>query len=96
MPYAPKLVLRLPLSDEGALRPFVEACLRDRVELIAVSGVGAEQVEDLIDDLVVGDGSDSTRFICTSAHPDETLEDALEFAFSFKTGHGEEVEQVTL
>src|SRR3954468_10709469 len=57
MAYAPKLVLELPLTDEQALPPFVEACLRDSVSLIAVVGEGASRVEDMIDELVVADGS---------------------------------------
>ena len=52
MPYAPKIVLQLPVSDKGALSPFVETCLRDGVSLIAVSGIGASHVDDLIDELV--------------------------------------------
>ena len=80
MTYAPKIVLTLPMNNPDALPSFVEACLRDRVELIAVVGPDCENVHDLIDDVIIGDGSDTTRFIVTSWHTDEPLNDVLEFA----------------
>lgn len=64
--YAPKIVLQLPLANPNALPEFVEACLRDRIELIAIVGPHCEEVHDQIDDLIVGDGSDGRRFISTS------------------------------
>jgi hypothetical protein len=63
MTFAPKLVLQLPISNPDLLEPFVEACIRDSVVLIAVVGEGASKIDDLIDELVVGDGSDRSRFI---------------------------------
>lgn len=80
MTYAPKLVLVLPISNPDQLAPFVEDCIRDRVVLIAIVGEGASEIDDLIDELVVGDGSDSERFINTSFHPDATVEEVMEFA----------------
>jgi hypothetical protein len=49
MAYAPKLVLVTPLRAPDRLAAFVEDCLRDRVELIAVVGEGCEAVHDRID-----------------------------------------------
>lgn len=76
----PKIVLELPLSDVSLLAAFVEQCIADNVSLIAVVGEGCERIEDEIDWLIVGDGSDDSRFITTSSHPGETVEDATEFA----------------
>ncbi|WP_292155024.1 hypothetical protein [Brevundimonas sp.] len=76
----PKIVLSLPLSDKALLPAFVEECLAENVSLIAVVGQGCEQVEDEIDWLIVGDASDPTRFVTTSSHPGETLEEVIEFA----------------
>jgi hypothetical protein len=78
--YAPKVVLQLPLKEPARLADFVERCLRDDVALIAVVGDGCEAVEDEIDEIVTGDGSDDSRFITTSSHPGEPLEEVLEFA----------------
>lgn len=80
MSYAPRVVLCLPLSNEGLLAAFVEQCLRDRVALIAVVGEGAARIEDIIDELVVRDGSDDACFVTTTSHSNETVEKVLEFA----------------
>ena len=80
MRYPPKIVLCAPLTDKEALEPFVEKCLRDQVVLIAVVGDGCRHVEDLIDEITVGDGSDQSRFIVTTSHPTESIEAVLEFA----------------
>jgi hypothetical protein len=96
MPYAPKIVLQLPLSNPNLLEPFVEACLRDGVTLIAIVGEGAGKIESLIDELVVGDGSDRSRFIVTTFHPDETVEEVIEYARSWDEERGQPVELVKL
>lgn len=80
MTLEPKIVLVLPISDEARLADFVEQCLVRNVSLIAVHGEGCERIEDEIDWLIVGDGTDNSRFITTSSHPAETLEEAVEFA----------------
>lgn len=56
----------------------MEACLADGVELIAIGGDGARELEDEIDWIIVGDGSNPDRFIATTAHG--TIEEAREFA----------------
>jgi hypothetical protein len=58
MTHASKLVLQLPVSDPDLLDSFVENCPRDGVSLIAIVGKGASKIDDIIDELVVGDGSD--------------------------------------
>jgi flagellar biosynthesis/type III secretory pathway ATPase len=96
MNYAPKIVLQLPLSNPNLLEPFVEACLRDGVSLIAVVGEGGSKIENLIDKLVVGDGSDRSRFIVTTSHPGETVEEVMEYARSWDEERDQPVELVKL
>lgn len=84
----PAVVLALPLSADDKLEPFVETCLMEGVALIAVWGEGCCAVEDRIDDIVVGDGSDASRYITTSAHEGETLEEVIEFARNWVTEDG--------
>jgi hypothetical protein len=86
MAYLSKIVLQLPLSNPHVLPEFVETCLRDKVSLIAVWGPGCSAMEDQIDALVIGDGSDGRRFVCTTAHEGETLEDVIEFAETYDGG----------
>lgn len=76
---ARKIVLPTPVSDWTQIKPFVEACLRDGVTLVAIVGEGAEEVEDLIDDALLDSGGEPGAFV-TSSHPDETLEAAIAFA----------------
>ena len=80
MSFPPRIVLHSPVSDQGALAAFVESCLRDGVRLIAIVGDGAEALEDEVDWLVIGDGADESRFVVTSSHPDESLQDVIDFA----------------
>lgn len=94
MSYQPAVVLALPLSAREKLEPFVEACLADAVALIAVWGEGCRAVEDLIDEIVVGDGSDGSRFLTTSAHESETLDEVREFAGSWVTKDGRQGTEV--
>jgi len=91
-----KIVLQLPLKEPSQLPEFVEQCLRDQVTLIAIIGDGCAAIEDEIDDLIVGDGSDETRFITTTSHPDESLEDVMEFAEFWTVDGGEGVGLVHL
>jgi len=96
MRYKPKVVLQTPVSSAAALADFVEDCLRDGVELIAVCGEGCEDVHDLIDDLIVGDGSEEKRFIATSWHTGELLDEVLDFADICGAGGSGAVQVVTL
>ena len=96
MSYAPKIVLQLPISDLNLLDAFVEECLRDGVSLIAVVGKGASKIDDIIDEIVVGDGSDPRRYITTSFREDATLEEALDFARMWEQDLGQAVQLVNL
>ena len=75
-----KIVLHWQSGEESLIGPFVEQCLKDHVNFIAVVGPDCTRIENLIDECVVGDGSDDTRFILTSSHPGESVQDAVDFA----------------
>jgi light-regulated signal transduction histidine kinase (bacteriophytochrome) len=96
MPYAAKIILHSPLADPARLESFVEACLADRVALIAIVGNDADKLEDLIDEIVVGNGSDQRRFIVTTSHRDESLDEVLNFVACYDAGADAQVEQVRL
>jgi hypothetical protein len=96
MTTGPKIVLALPISDKAKLADFVEQCVARNVSLIALYGEGCEQIEHEIDMLVVGDGTDSRRFITTSTHPSETLEEVVEFATSWRVNADGPTEVVQL
>lgn len=72
-----KIILHCPLGHPAVLNDFVETWLSDGVELIAVFGSGSEDIHDLIDDMIVGNGLDQTRFVTTSWHDSETLSEVM-------------------
>lgn len=74
------IVLISPLSNPETLKPFVEECLNDKVSLISVIGAGCQEIEDEIDWILIDAGSEEDRFITTTSHPNETIEDVTEFA----------------
>ena len=84
------------MSDPNLLDEFVESCLRDGVVLICVLGPDCSHVEDLIDEIVVGDGTDCGRFIVTSSHGEESLADVIKFAESWTTESDGGVQVVSL
>jgi flavodoxin len=51
-------------------------------ELFCVVGKQCELWEEIMDELAVGDGTNS-RYITTTSHPDETEEEVIEFAKNF-------------
>jgi hypothetical protein len=59
MPCAQKIILHAPDPRSPLIREFVEACLRDKVGLICVVGDQSRLVEDIIHEVVVGDGTGS-------------------------------------
>jgi hypothetical protein len=85
-PATPVVILHTPLSDPSKLEQFVEDCWREGVRLIAVAGPDADLIEDTIDEIVVGDATQDDRFVVTSNHAGEPIEDVLLFAASWEGG----------
>jgi hypothetical protein len=94
--FAPKLILHSPVSDERLLDEFVEQCLRDGVSLLAIIGPGCSRLEDVIDDIVVGDGSDPSRFLCTTSHPDDDFDTVMNMAQTWEMDKNDPVQEVRL
>ena len=80
MQYAQKIILHAPPWHSPRLEAFVEKCIQDEVVLVCVIGNDCARVEDVIDELVVGDGSDPGRFLSTTSHPSESIDEVREFA----------------
>jgi hypothetical protein len=100
IPYARKIILHAPPWDSPLLDDFVKACLRDRVSLVCVIGEDCERVHDVIDELVVGDGSSDRPEgpITTTWHTNETLTEVRAFAEAWRIEGDEytKVQEVTL
>ncbi len=91
-----KIILHCPISDYGLLNAFVEACIENKTSLIAISGNESKYIEDLIDEIIVGDGSRGDRCICTSSHPVESIDDVIDFVQAFNVGKDDAITHVRL
>jgi hypothetical protein len=96
MTYEKKIILKCSTGYKPSLVPLIEAFLTDGVALVATIGTDCEKVEGIIDELVVGDGSNAGRFLTTTSHPDETLEEVIEFVESFSMPFPAQVQIVEL
>lgn len=96
MPYEKKIVLHCSSGDKPALDQMVADFLNDDVLFVGVVGQDCEKVEDIIDELVVGDGSKPGRFILTSFHPNESVADVVQFAESLSDDYPGKVQVVEL
>lgn len=94
MRFAPKIVLHCPTGYHEALDTLVEQFLENGVKLVAVVGQDCELVESMIDELVVGDGSNPERFLLTSSHPGEGVAEVVVFANSLTQEYSGEVQVV--
>jgi hypothetical protein len=96
MPYRRKIVLNCPKGLNDRIDRLVEEFIRDGVAFVAVVGEDCAKIEGIIDELVVGDGSDDTRDILTSSRPGVSLSQAVEFALSLTGEFAGDVEIVEL
>ena len=94
MAYPTKLVLHCRSGVPKDLPALVEAFVAGGVKYIGVVGKDAALVEEVIDECIVGDGSDDTRYILTASHQNESLEYAVEFARSLTGLYEGEVQVV--
>jgi hypothetical protein len=93
--YRKKIVLRCPKGYETRLDDLVEEFVRDGVIFVGLVGKDCAKVEDIIDELIVGDGS-RTYDLLTSSHPDGSIEEAVTFAKSLTGAFSGEVQLVEL
>jgi len=96
MKYSQKVVLHCPVGYRMVLDALVEQFVADGVKFVGVVGQDCNLIEDIIDELVVGDGTDPTRFLLTSSHPGESIEDVVEFARCVSSAGDGEPQVVTL
>jgi|ERR1700683_4982482 hypothetical protein len=95
--YSKKVVLSCPTGSTPGLESLVEDFIKQGVTFVAVVGEDCSRIEDIIDETVVGDGSDDKRFILTSSHPNQTVDDAVAFAKSLTGDYeGDDVQVVEI
>ena len=92
----PKIVLHCPTGYRTELQALVDEWMRAGVRYVGVVGEEASQVEDMIDELCVGDGS-APYFMLTAFHaPPASLGDAIEFAEQLGEEQGGAVQVIVL
>ena len=72
-----KIVLHSLHGYRPELDAVVTQWIQERVGYVGIVGVDASRIEGIIDDLCVGDGSNSYFMLTASHGPDETLQDAI-------------------
>ena len=82
---AKKIVLHCPDGYQPQLDALVQQWMRDGVVFVGVVGKDCEKVHDIIDELCVGDGSQSHDML-TSWHTGETVDDVIEQSYGL-SGH---------
>ena len=81
LPHSKKIVLHCRNGYTPRLNILVEEFIRDGILYVGGVGKDCAKVEDIIDEIVVGDGSRG-YFLLTASHPGESVEDAVRFASS--------------
>ena len=95
VPYARKIVLHTPKGNSARLDALVAQFINDGVIFVGVVEQDCSKVEDIIDEICVGDGSHPYSML-TSSHPEETLEQAIVFARSLTGEFSGEIQVVEL
>lgn len=91
-----KIVLHCPRGYTPRLDGLVAEFIRDGVVFVGVVGQDCARVEDIIDELVVGDGTREPYFMLTSSHPGETIAGAVEFAEALTGEYSGKVQVIEL
>lgn len=72
-----KIVLQSLHGYRPELDAIVAQWIQERISYVGVVGIDASRIEDVIDELCVGDGSNSYFMLTASHGPNETLQDAI-------------------
>ena len=81
MPHPNKIVLHCRNGYTPRLDGLIEEFVRDGVIFVGVVGSDCAKVEDIIDELVVGNGGRDYHML-TCSHAGESVEEAVRFAES--------------
>ena len=80
MTHPKKIVLHCPRGYQPRVDNLITEFMRDGVTFVGVVGQDCERIEDIIDELVVGDGTSEPYSMLTVSHPNGEVADAVEFA----------------
>jgi hypothetical protein len=81
-----KVILNCTSGYHAEIDPVVERLIAGGLTYIGIIGKDCAKIEDIIDEIAVGDGS-NPRSVLTASHPECSLEDAIELALSLTGEH---------
>jgi hypothetical protein len=92
-------MLKIVLISENGYNPehdsLLMSFLDQKIQLFCAVGKDCELWEEIMDELAVGNGEQS-RYITTTSHPNESVEDVIEFAKMFNSHSTNEVQVVRI
>ena len=92
-----KIVLHCTHGYDSRSVDLVAEFVRDGVTFVGVVGEDCARVEEIIDELAVGDGGrEPCLNLLTSSHPGQTVEEAVAFAESLTGDFEGEVQVINL
>jgi len=94
MAYGRKIVLHCRSGYRPELNALIEEFMKDGVTYVGVVGEDAARVEDIIDELCIGNGLKPYNMLTASHDKDESVEDAVKLAQSLSQEFAGEVEIV--
>lgn len=80
MPFAKKIVLHCPNGVPLNMAEVATQFVLDGVMFVGAVGPACREIEDIVDDASVSAGSPERNFILTSSHPNQSVQEAVEFA----------------
>ena len=80
-----KIVLLSNKKYSAESDDFLLSLINQGCELICFVGLDCESWEEAMDELAIGDGSDP-KYITTTSHPAESLDEVINMAKHMKTG----------
>jgi type 1 glutamine amidotransferase len=92
--YTRKIILHSPRGLNGRVEELAQEFVASGVAFVGCVGRDCEAVEDLVDWVAIANGSPERNFILTSAHPGESLKQAMVFAQSLTGEYEGEVQVV--
>lgn len=91
---APKIVLHSTAGYRPELDELVADWMNRGVKYVGVVGVDSSRLDDIIDELCIGDGSHPYEMLTAFHSPGENLQDALALASQISDEFGSGVEVV--
>jgi len=96
MSTAKKIVLVSKSGYNARHVPLLEGLIQRHIELFCAVGKDCTLWEDVMDEVCAGPSGVEGHLITTSSHPDQSVEEVIEFAKQWRAVEDQSVEVITL